>query len=1112
MDAPNHELPSGVPRAPRVDGADFRAFANNGDTDALARFFDAAAPRLLLLAAHVAPKGIDPQDLVQQAFLDAMRAKDAQREDGDPFAWLVTILRSRAVDAHRRSSRRPEVALDATLDRADEESDPLLQLASDEAFECVTRTIATLEPEQRDALNLKLVHGLGPTEIAHALGRRPGTVRMQLKRGLERLREKLPDGIAPALASAVTVLLAAESTGLARAREAVLAEARAMPADPTVPVPSTASTLRSLMTPLPLTIAASILALVSGLVVLPDWLGSTNDTSGVPTLTGSPELRSPSIEDVELAVETQQSSVHDEDAPDDDGSEDPDEDAVIALVTGTLVDHTDAPVAGAQIHWLAGTPSPDGSGLEPQDSVATEEDGSFVLASDAKGFDWIALRVAAEDRPQFSLEFALDVGVRNLGTIAYPPSRTLVLQLVDAEGEAVSWLEGEAPRVVHGWRPIPELAPQLGMIGALSARVDATPIDALGRCTITGAPVGSSIQITVNGSAHDEPVEKQYVVTELSPSLLEFVWPHPDDSNNVSIRLVHEAVGSPWIMEPQDEDIRLVLADGDEMRYERLWWQSSEVIDFDAVPAGVHRLEIQVRGFTPATLDGIEPGNHYDVEIEGSARIALRVTDSDGVRLSEYSLEVTEPDTMPLRPVNWRDSAVDQSGFDFFGRVAAVDQDWTIVLPDGRERTRTIRDLSPGETRTLEVLFEEGASIAGTVQSTTGVPMGGVDYELRARQVEYDLPANFVGSEPVALRPQPRPGSFAFPVDSITGTTGADGSFTAPVDPSVEYSLFLSQSPWSWTMVERVAAGDEIDTVLPATRTVNGRVIGIGAESLDVLDLLVRPVTEDALSTDSIEWRPHRIPIDVDGSFELVGLGTGAYSVAIAYPNLIEFARVNGSGGQVHLPAIEVHTIPSGSTDLTDLEVDGSSAAPARITVDATVDGSPIVGGYLSAVDTAPANPAAPAMVALSFGDGGRATVEWLPPGAWSFAVAVQSEPWLVAEPVARQISTNEAVHLSFDAVRTLGSVSLESPDGQPLAGRSVRITAPRHGMVEMNATFTTDADGRFELEAPPGSLALRLKRAEGADGPRWGPQAELLWTASGPAKATVVLEEPTPE
>src|SRR5204862_2338590 len=72
----------------------------------------------------------------------------------------------------------------------------------------------------RVVLILRLQHGMEPTQIAHALQRSPGAVRVQLHRGREILRKLLPAGI---LASAV--FLAETTRGLAQIKANVIAEA-----------------------------------------------------------------------------------------------------------------------------------------------------------------------------------------------------------------------------------------------------------------------------------------------------------------------------------------------------------------------------------------------------------------------------------------------------------------------------------------------------------------------------------------------------------------------------------------------------------------------------------------------------------------------------------------------------------------------------------------------------------------------------------------------------------------------------------------------------------------------------------------------------------------------
>ena len=181
----------------RTENQDFLAYRDEGSIEGLARVFDALAPRLLLLAAHVTPDASQAEDLVQATFLDAMRS--AQRYDGQrPVAgWLTGILKNRALHLRRRVAVRQSDPLPTGLVAA---GDPLQVLHDQELWERVATEIDALPNPYREVLSLRLVHGIEPTAIAHTLGRAPSTVRMQLSRGLDRLREALPKqmaGLAP---------------------------------------------------------------------------------------------------------------------------------------------------------------------------------------------------------------------------------------------------------------------------------------------------------------------------------------------------------------------------------------------------------------------------------------------------------------------------------------------------------------------------------------------------------------------------------------------------------------------------------------------------------------------------------------------------------------------------------------------------------------------------------------------------------------------------------------------------------------------------------------------------------------------------------------------------
>jgi RNA polymerase sigma-70 factor (ECF subfamily) len=54
--------------------------------------------------------------------------------------------------------------------------------------------VASLPPDQAEAIVLRVVAGLEVNRVAAIMGKRPGTVRVLTHRGLRRLAERLGDG------------------------------------------------------------------------------------------------------------------------------------------------------------------------------------------------------------------------------------------------------------------------------------------------------------------------------------------------------------------------------------------------------------------------------------------------------------------------------------------------------------------------------------------------------------------------------------------------------------------------------------------------------------------------------------------------------------------------------------------------------------------------------------------------------------------------------------------------------------------------------------------------------------------------------------------------------
>jgi RNA polymerase sigma-70 factor, ECF subfamily len=162
------------------DGQLVRA-ALAGDSAAFTRLYERYG-RLVhgLLLARVGPDEVE--DLVQDVFLTAWRRLDDLRDPAAFGGWIAMIARNRATDFHRRTAEFVELPDDlASPDTASAGADARVALAA----------IRSLPDAYRETLILRLVEGLSGPEIAERTGLTPGSVRVNLHRGMKMLREKL---------------------------------------------------------------------------------------------------------------------------------------------------------------------------------------------------------------------------------------------------------------------------------------------------------------------------------------------------------------------------------------------------------------------------------------------------------------------------------------------------------------------------------------------------------------------------------------------------------------------------------------------------------------------------------------------------------------------------------------------------------------------------------------------------------------------------------------------------------------------------------------------------------------------------------------------------------
>jgi RNA polymerase sigma-70 factor (ECF subfamily) len=198
----------------------YRRFVSAGDVSALAQVFDRLAPDLVRLARQLIGDRHQAEDLVQETFLVAIEQRETFDESRSIQPWLVGILVNRARSVRRANERMLDV------ERLVERSVPTphVEAALSEHRETLDVAVAELPEKLRAVVEAKLA-GRDSGKLASDLGISQGALRARMFRGLQRLRESLPAGLASAFAIAFL-----HSTGLARARTSVLGEASKHPA------------------------------------------------------------------------------------------------------------------------------------------------------------------------------------------------------------------------------------------------------------------------------------------------------------------------------------------------------------------------------------------------------------------------------------------------------------------------------------------------------------------------------------------------------------------------------------------------------------------------------------------------------------------------------------------------------------------------------------------------------------------------------------------------------------------------------------------------------------------------------------------------------------------
>ncbi|MEK7630035.1 MAG: sigma-70 family RNA polymerase sigma factor [Patescibacteria group bacterium] len=167
--------------------------AKKGDDKAFGELYDTYMPRIYRFIFLKVKRKQDAEDLSHQVFLSAWQNIQSYEFRGFPFSsWLYRIAGNAVIDYYRTWKNN------ASLDNMPEDyfsENPELAKNVDAVMDIqfVKTFLHKLESDQQNVLIMKFVDDLSNKEIAEALGKKEGAVRVIQHRALKQLKKYIDE-------------------------------------------------------------------------------------------------------------------------------------------------------------------------------------------------------------------------------------------------------------------------------------------------------------------------------------------------------------------------------------------------------------------------------------------------------------------------------------------------------------------------------------------------------------------------------------------------------------------------------------------------------------------------------------------------------------------------------------------------------------------------------------------------------------------------------------------------------------------------------------------------------------------------------------------------------
>lgn len=176
--------------ADRAGVEDLFGAARAGSPEARPELYCVVRPQLFRFARVRLATDEQAEEAVSETMARAIAGQHRYRPGSGATAWMVGICRNVVYETYRAGGRvqvtDPDVL--ARTDGPSSDAGPAERVLADAEGKGLLAAFARLSPEDQEVLTLRVVAGLDTPEVAAAMGKRAGAVRMAQSRALGRLR------------------------------------------------------------------------------------------------------------------------------------------------------------------------------------------------------------------------------------------------------------------------------------------------------------------------------------------------------------------------------------------------------------------------------------------------------------------------------------------------------------------------------------------------------------------------------------------------------------------------------------------------------------------------------------------------------------------------------------------------------------------------------------------------------------------------------------------------------------------------------------------------------------------------------------------------------------